>query len=659
MRKSDASIRMARRVASGLAGLASAARLHLARGSAALRGAGARVPEPDRRVPEASRRSAPSSGEDDDGPLRWYRRRVREGSLRADARQVEALESLQDLRTRLADPRGARLGREHALWRASPVTGEGTEAVGGLVFSQDKSQGVYLHGGVGRGKTMLMDAFFATLPEHVKRKARRVHFHAFMAEVHARLHALTKSTHHTRVRFARDGSSFSLDASPRDETDNDRNENIVNENDPRRDPLALVANEIVVRSPLVCFDEVELSDVADALVFKRVFEKVFEHGGVLVATSNAAPAKLYDGGINRAAFAPFTRELEKRTKVVSLDDELFSRREASFAFNDVSTDSTVVHREGAGHGGSVDHRRVNREREAAAKKHSLRDAAEHPRPSVAAGNRSALLVKTRSCGNDTVHDRDLTDALLATWRAATSGVEQHDAEIAISAGRFLRVPTSRGRGCRFSFVDLFGSASRLGAADYSTLLARYDVVFLDTVIPTFRSSDEDALRRFVNFIDIAYETKTLLIAATEVEAEALVEASDDERDWFLVSESDASSYASSTSTSTSTDGSSVFSTRARVRLEGSRGAFALDNKRGGSSGRVAPMVGDAEWSATGRNGAALADLQLHNFTFRAAARCVSRLVEMGGEAYEAAWWEEERSRRRREREEAGTEVRGR
>jgi predicted ATPase len=648
---------MARRVASGLAGLASAARLHLARGSAALRGAGARVPEPDRRVPEASRRSAPSSGEEDDGPLRWYRRRVREGSLRADARQVEALESLQDLRTRLADPRGARLGREHALWRASPVTGEGTEAVGGLVFSQDKSQGVYLHGGVGRGKTMLMDAFFATLPEHVKRKARRVHFHAFMAEVHARLHALTKSTHHTRVRFAPDGSSFSLDASSRDETDNDRNENIVNENDPRRDPLALVANEIVVRSPLVCFDEVELSDVADALVFKRVFEKVFEYGGVLVATSNAAPAKLYDGGINRAAFAPFTKELEKRTKVVSLDDELFSRREGVASFNDVSTDSTVVHAgQRGGHGGSVDHRRVNREREAAAKKHSLRDAAEHPRPSVAAGNRSALLVKTRSCGNDTVHDRDLTNALLATWRAATSGVEQHDAEIAISAGRFLRVPTSRGRGCRFSFVDLFGSHARLGAADYSTLLARYDVVFLDTVIPTFRPEDEDALRRFVNFIDIAYETKTLLIAATEVEAEALVEA-DDARDWFLVSESDASSYASSTSTSTSTDGSSVFSTRARVRLEGSRGAFALDNKRGGSSGRVAPMVGDAEWSATGRNGAALADLQLHNFTFRAAARCVSRLVEMGGEAYEAAWWEEERSRRRREREEAGTEVR--
>ena len=645
---------MARRVASGLARLASAARLHLARGSAALRGAGARVPEPDRRVPEASRRSAPASGEDDYGPLRWYRRRVREGSLRADARQVEALESLQDLRTRLAfPPRGARLGREHALWRASPVTGEGTEAVGGLVFSQEQSQGVYLHGGVGRGKTMLMDAFFATLPAHVKRKARRVHFHAFMAEVHARLHALTKSTHHTRVRFAPDGSSFRLDAS-RDERDDFFVDDV---DDPRRDPLARVAREIVSRSPLVCFDEVELSDVADALVFKRVFEKVFEYGGALVATSNAAPGKLYDGGINRAAFAPFTRELEKRTRVVSLDDELLSRREekgvASSDEKNISSDGrTIVVRSegvGGGHGGSVDHRRLNREREAAAKKSAGRDADEDPRPSVAAGARSALLVKTRSFGNDTVDDRDLTDALLATWRAATSGVETRDAEIAISAGRALRVPAARGRGCRFSFVDLFGSDSRLGAADYAKLLARYDVVCVDTVIPTFRSEDEDALRRFVNFVDVAYETKTLLVAATEVSPEALVEA---ERDSVFEENArvdDSSSDDSSTSTSTSTDGFVTFSTRRRVRLEGTRGAFALDNARGGSSGRVAPMVGDAEWSATGRNGAALADLQATNFTFRAAARCVSRLVEMGGEAYEAAWWEEERTRRRRER----------
>ena len=183
---------MARRVASGLAGLASAARLHLARGSAVLRGAGARVAEPDRPVSEASRRSAPASGEDEDGPLRWYRRRVREGALRADARQVEALERLQDFRSRLAAPRGALLGREHAPWRLGADDA-------GVFGSHDghqepRSQGVYLHGGVGRGKTMLMDAFFATLPRRVKERARRVHFHAFMAETHARLHALSDAT---------------------------------------------------------------------------------------------------------------------------------------------------------------------------------------------------------------------------------------------------------------------------------------------------------------------------------------------------------------------------------------------------------------------------------------------------------------------------------
>ena len=325
---------MARRVASGLAGLASAARLHLARGSAALRGAGARVAEPDRPVGEASRRSAPASGEDEDGPLRWYRRRVREGALRADARQVEALERLQDLRSRLAAPCGALLGREHAPWRlrADDV---------GIFGSHDghqepRSQGVYLHGGVGRGKTMLMDAFFATLPRRVKERARRVHFHAFMAETHARLHALSDTT--TRVRFAPDGTFFNLETTSNDFSLNPGRST----GHSTRDPLALVAARIVSESPLVCFDEVELSDIADALVFKRVFEKVFERGGALVATSNAAPEALYDGGINRAAFAPFAKELERRTRVVSLDA------------NEVAV--AVAEPELSG----LDHRRVNR-----------------------------------------------------------------------------------------------------------------------------------------------------------------------------------------------------------------------------------------------------------------------------------------------------------
>ena len=634
---------MARRVASGLAGLASAARLHLARGSAVLRGAGARVAEPDRPVGEASRRSAPASGEDEDGPLRWYRRRVREGALRADARQVEALERLEDLRSRLAAPRGALLGREHAPWRL------GADDVG--VFgshdgatSEPRSQGVYLHGGVGRGKTMLMDAFFATLPRRVKERARRVHFHAFMAETHARLHALSDTT--TRVRFAPDGTFFNL------ETSNDHSLNPGHSTGhSTRDPLALVAARIVSESPLVCFDEVELSDIADALVFKRVFEKVFERGGALVATSNAAPEALYDGGINRAAFAPFAKELERRTRVVSLDAS-----EVAVA---------VAEPELSG----LDHRRVNRAGEAARRaptalrrefgfgfgensdsrgdderRRRFADEGASPPPSVAAGARSVLVVagetsraSSRSEAQSDCASDGAMDVLLATWRAATTGTETRDVSIRVAAGRWLRVPAARGRGCRFSFRDLFGQEARLGVADYAALLARYDVVCVDTVVPTFAAEkDEDALRRFVNFVDVAYENKTLLVAATARAPEELLVT---DRSYGDDRPSDRLDPI---------DSARSFSTRARVRLEGTRGAFALAES-GGASGRSAPMVGDMEWSATGRGGAALADLQATNFTFRAAARCVSRLVEMGGEAYEAAWWEEERARRRLER----------
>lgn len=633
---------MARRVASGLAGLASTARLHLARGSAVLRGAGARVAEPDRPVGEASRRSAPASGEDEDGPLQWYRRRVREGALRADARQVEALERLEDLRSRLAAPRGALLGREHAPWRL------GADDVG--VFgnhdgatSEPRSQGVYLHGGVGRGKTMLMDAFFATLPRRVKERARRVHFHAFMAETHARLHALSDTT--TRVRFAPDGTFFNLETEVNDHSLNPGRST----GHSTRDPLALVAARIVSESPLVCFDEVELSDIADALVFKRVFEKVFERGGALVATSNAAPEALYDGGINRAAFAPFAKELERRTRVVSLDDKTL----------------TVAEPELSG----LDHRRVNRAGEAARRaptairrefgfgfgensdsrgdderSRTFADEGASPPPSVAAGARSVLVVagetsraSSRSEAQSDCASDGAMDVLLETWRAATTGTETRDVSIRVAAGRWLRVPAARGRGCRFSFRDLFGQEARLGVADYAALLARYDVVCVDTVVPTFAAEkDEDALRRFVNFVDVAYENKTLLVAATARAPEELLVT---DRSYGDDRPSDRLN---------SIDSTVSFSTRARVRLEGTRGAFALAES-GGASGRSAPMVGDMEWSATGRGGAALADLQATNFTFRAAARCVSRLVEMGGEAYEAAWWEEERARRRLER----------
>jgi predicted ATPase len=453
------------------------------------------------------------------------------------------------------------------------------------------------------------------------------------------------------VRFAPDGAFFNL------ETSNAAKKKAGHSTrDPSSDPLALVAARIVSESPLVCFDEVELSDIADALVFKRVFEKVFERGGALVATSNAAPEALYDGGINRAAFAPFAKELERRTRVVSLDAP--GNGQARHA--DVEGASAAVAEPERG----LDHRRVNRAGEAARRaptagrepgfgedsrgddeRRRFADEGASPPPSVAAGARSVLVVagetdaSSRSEAQSDAMDGAM-DVLLETWRAATTGTETRDVSIRVAAGRSLRVPAARGRGCRFSFRDLFGQEARLGVADYAALLARYDVVCVDTVVPTFAAEkDEDALRRFVNFVDVAYENKTLLVAATARAPEDLLVTDRSDGDDQSDDQSDEASPIDSTHS---------FSTRARVRLEGTRGAFALAES-GGASGRSAPMVGDMEWSATGRGGAALADLQATNFTFRAAARCVSRLVEMGGEAYEAAWWEQERARRRLER----------
>lgn len=140
----------------------------------------------------------------------------------------------------------------------------------------DRSCGIYLWGGVGRGKTFLMDLFFATLP--IQRK-RRVHFHRMMREVHARLRDL-------------------------------RN---------REDPLDRAAADIARETDVLCFDEFFVSDIGDATILGRLMEGLFRRGVVLVATSNSAPGDLYAGGLQRERFLPAIRILEENTEVLELD----------------------------------------------------------------------------------------------------------------------------------------------------------------------------------------------------------------------------------------------------------------------------------------------------------------------------------------------------
>ncbi|MDF1610068.1 cell division protein ZapE [Hoeflea sp. YIM 152468] len=160
--------------------------------------------------------------------------------------------------------------------------------------SKAPSPGLYVHGAVGRGKTMLMDMFFELVP--AKRK-RRAHFHDFMADVHARIHA-----HRQKLK-----------AGETQETD----------------PVPPVAEQLISEAWVLCFDEFSVTDITDAMLLSRLFEHLFKRGCVLVATSNVEPDALYRDGLNRQLFLPFIALLKTHVDVLSLDARTDYRMETT------------------------------------------------------------------------------------------------------------------------------------------------------------------------------------------------------------------------------------------------------------------------------------------------------------------------------------------
>jgi cell division protein ZapE len=199
-----------------------------------------------------------------------YQALVSSGAIEPDAAQAEIAEAYAALDQRLASYRPTR--RQGLL---------------GRLFGGDKDEtprGLYIHGEVGRGKTMLMDLFFQHSSVAHKRRA---HFHEFMAEVHERIYGYRQ--------------------------------NIARGEIPDGDVIALTANAIFEESWLLCFDEFHVTDIADAMILGRLFAKLFELGTVVVATSNVAPDDLYKGGLNRALFLPFIAEINNHMDVLRLD----------------------------------------------------------------------------------------------------------------------------------------------------------------------------------------------------------------------------------------------------------------------------------------------------------------------------------------------------
>lgn len=152
-------------------------------------------------------------------------------------------------------------------------------------------RGLYVHGEVGRGKTMLMDLFFELVPA---RRKRRAHFNDFMADVHDRI-----QKHRERLK--------------RGETK-------------ETDPIPPVAKALAEEAWVLCFDEFTVTDIADAMVLSRLFSSLFAEGVVLVATSNVAPRDLYRDGLNRGLFEPFIGILERHARVLNLDGPTDHRR---------------------------------------------------------------------------------------------------------------------------------------------------------------------------------------------------------------------------------------------------------------------------------------------------------------------------------------------
>lgn len=226
---------------------------------------------------------------DAQGPMAEYDARVHSGRLRDDEHQRTLIQALEDLHDTLMKynapvvkhPTLESLQPKKKSFLSSMFGGGRSEQIQ-MRAAPGLPKGLYMYGDVGSGKTMLMDLFYDTLPENIHSKTR-IHFHNFMQEVHRELHKM-KIAHGNDI-----------------------------------DAIPFVAANIAEKATVLCFDEFQCTDVADAMILRRLIESLMAHGTVLVTTSNRHPKELYKNGIQRESFIPCINLLSEQLRVLNLD----------------------------------------------------------------------------------------------------------------------------------------------------------------------------------------------------------------------------------------------------------------------------------------------------------------------------------------------------
>ncbi len=466
------------------------------------------------------------------GPLtKAYERMVDAGEVRRDSAQVvlaakldilhESLASLPPKRVRTNKPASRFKGRSlplMSLQRALVSAQSFFRKKFDLWYFGSPPRSIYIHGPVGVGKSFLMDLFFASVTvsddnhrcnnssyKHARITKRRVHFHEFMLDVHHRIF-------------------------------------VYKQQHPRDDALPIIAQQLAQEAQLLCFDEFQVTDIADAMILKQLFSLLLDLNVVVVATSNRSPETLYEGGINRSLFLPFIDMLKDTFDIVSMDDS------------------------------SVDYRLETR-----------------------ADGQSYFW--SNNDADDSVNG-NIQAQLEEIFGGPASGTEAEI--IPVLFGRAVKVARLNDRCAWFDFSEL--CYQPLGAADYISLCHRFPVIIIERV-PQLDANYLNEARRFVTLIDACYESRTRLVLAAQVplnelfvDFEAHVESSDGDGE-LIVSDKGGNSSSFAT-TMIRTKNGEYYEWSATGRVGVSLAQFSSANDLAFSFGRAASRLvemGGQEW----------------------------------------------------------------